>query len=298
VVAVRGLASLAVIFAMLLISTGCGGSGASGSQTTAEAAAQGSATVKPTPGYPGSVVILGDSYGTGDDSDPNHPNTDVPTNDWATGTNPAVDSVYLRLLAHDPAIKGHNYNLAQDGTNVDVLADKQAPSAVKLTPAPQLFLISTGGNDITTCPPDAAAVNAYGATLAKALSVLASGAPQSHKFIVSLWGSPATAANALPTVDRQKLGGQTSSCGFFDSNGQVIPEKMAQAEATIHSYDAEAQAVCARFSHCRSDGGAFGQVVDRLSYLSENLFELSITGHAKAAAVAWAAMQRTGIIPR
>ena len=139
--------------------------------------------------YPGSIVILGDSRGTGDDSDPNRPNTDVPANDWATGTNPAVDSVYLRLLARDPAIKGHNYNLVQDGTNVDVLADKQAPSAVKLTPAPQLFLISTGGNDRTTCPAHAADVKAYGAALAKALSVLASGAPQSHTFIVSLWGS-------------------------------------------------------------------------------------------------------------
>jgi hypothetical protein len=115
--------------------TGCGGGGASGSKTTAEAAAtQGSATAKPTPGYPGSIVILGDSRGTGDDSDPNRPNTDVPSNDWAIGTNPAVVSVYLRLLARDPAIKGHNYNLAQDGTNIDVLANDQAPRAVKLTP--------------------------------------------------------------------------------------------------------------------------------------------------------------------
>jgi hypothetical protein len=288
-----------VIVAMVLFITGCGGSGASGSQTTAEAAAtQGSATVKPTPGYPGSVVILGDSYGTGYDSDPNRPNTDVPSNDWATGPNPAVDSVYLRLLARDPAIKGHNYNLAQDGAKVDVLAHDQAPRAVKLTPAPQLFLISTGAADaIAACPADAADVKACGAALAKALSVLASGAPQSHTFIVSQWGNQAAAANALPTPDRQQLGAQPSSCGFFDSNGQVIPDKLARAEATIHSYDAEAQAVCARFSHCRSDGGAFGHIVVRLSYLSENRFEPSVAGLANAAAVAWAAIQRAGVIP-
>jgi hypothetical protein len=200
----RGVASLAVIFAMVLFIAGCGG-GASGSQTTVEAAAtQGSATVMPTPGYPGSVVILGDSRGIGDDSDPNRPSTDVPSNDWATGTNPAVDSVYLRLLARDPAVKGHNYNLAQDGSNVDVLAHKQASRAVKLTPAPQLFLISTGGNDMTTCPAHAAAVEAYGAALANALSVLASGAPRSHTLIVSQWGSPATCAHALPTLARRQ----------------------------------------------------------------------------------------------
>ena len=262
-------------------------------------ASQGSAAVKPTPGYPGSVVILGDSRGTGADSDPTRPNADVPSNDWATGTNPAVDSVYLRLLARDPAIKGHNYNLAQDGSNVNALANKQAPRAVKLTPAPQLFLISTGGNDITTCPAPAREVKAYGATLAKALRVLASGAPQSHTFIVSQWGSPATYAKALPIPDRQQvMGNEPPSCTFFDSNGRVIRKKIAQLAATIHAYDVEAQAICARFSHCRYDGGAFGRVVDMLSYFSENLSELSIAGHAKAAAVAWAAMQRTGIIPR
>ena len=46
----RGHASLAVIFAMELFITGCGGGGASGSKTPAKAAAtQRSATTKPTP---------------------------------------------------------------------------------------------------------------------------------------------------------------------------------------------------------------------------------------------------------
>jgi hypothetical protein len=290
----------ALAFGMVLFITGCGSGGASGSKTTVEAAATPSpATVKPTPGYPGSVVILGDSRGTGADSDPTRPNTDVPSNDWATGANPTVDSVYLRLLARDPAIKGHNYNLAQDGSNVDALAHNQAPRAVKLTQTPQLFLISTGGNDITTCPAPATVVKAYGATLAKALSVLASGAPQSHTFIVSQWGSPATYAKALPPPDRQQVRGNSApSCTYFDSNGRVMPKKMAQVAATIHSYDAEAHEVCARFSRCRYDGGAFAHVVDRLLYFSENLCELSIAGHAKAAAVARAAMQHAGIIPR
>ena len=290
-----------VLVAAALMAVACGGSSSSGTTKSAStpAATQVSVTVKPMPGYPASVVILGDSRGTGDDSDPARPQADVPSNDWATGTNPAVDSVYLRLLARDPAIKGHSYNLAQDGTGVDALANNQAPRAVKLTPAPQLFLISTGGNDITTCPAKARDVKAYGAALAKALSALASGAPQSHTFIVSQWGNPATYANALPTPDRQQvMGNEPPSCTFFDSNGQVMPKKMAQLEAAIHAYDAEAQAVCARFSHCRYDGGAFGHVVDRLSYFSENLSELSIAGHAEAAAVAWAAMQRAGIIPR
>ena len=42
----------------------------------------------------------------------------APENSWATGTNPAVDSVYLRILARNPKIRGHNVNLAQDSATV------------------------------------------------------------------------------------------------------------------------------------------------------------------------------------
>ena len=34
------------------------------------------------------------------------------------------------------------------------------------------------------------------------------------------------------------------------------------------------------------DGGAFGRIVERRGYLSSDLSHLSVTGHAKAAAVA------------
>jgi hypothetical protein len=38
--------------------------------------------------------------------------------------------------------------------------------------------------------------------------------------------------------------------------------------------------------------GAFGRIVEERSYFSSDLNHLSIKGHAKAAAVAWAALQR------
>jgi hypothetical protein len=46
------------------------------------------------------------------------------------------------------------------------------------------------------------------------------------------------------------------------------------------------------------DGGAFGRITDRRKYLSSDLNHFSIEGHAKAAAVAWAAMRRTHVLPR
>src|SRR5579884_4096940 len=64
-------------------------------------------------GYPDSIAVLGDSDSTGYNSAvPAH---DAKQNSWESGTNPLVDSLYLRILAANPRIRGHNANWAQDG---------------------------------------------------------------------------------------------------------------------------------------------------------------------------------------
>ena len=45
------------------------------------------------------------------------------------------------------------------------------------------------------------------------------------------------------------------------------------------------------------DGGAFGRVVDHREWISDDLTHVSLAGNATAAAVAWAALKRVGIIP-
>ena len=68
----------------------------------------------------------------------------------ATGTNPAVNSVYARIMAGNPAIKGHNTNLAQGGATVRDLVS-QAELVGPLLPKPDLVLIQIMDNDID-CP--------------------------------------------------------------------------------------------------------------------------------------------------
>jgi hypothetical protein len=48
---------------------------------------------------------------------------------------------------------------------------------------------------------------------------------------------------------------------------------------------------------CRYDDGVFGRIVDKRKYLGADNNHLSVKGHAKAAAVAWAAMKRAGVVP-
>jgi hypothetical protein len=47
--------------------------------------------------YPSSIPVLGHSGATGWNSDPERRYSDATQNSWATGTNPAVNSIYLRI---------------------------------------------------------------------------------------------------------------------------------------------------------------------------------------------------------
>ena len=64
-----------------------------------------STTTQWTGGYPDSIAVLGHSGSTGEHSDPKRPFAEVRANSWATGSNPKVNSLYLRILERNPAIR-------------------------------------------------------------------------------------------------------------------------------------------------------------------------------------------------
>jgi hypothetical protein len=244
--------------------------------------------------YPNSIVVLGHSGATGENSDPSRPNVEVRANSWATGTNPAVNSLYLRILAKNPKIKGRRHNFAQGGATVHDLVF-QARRAASLKPKPDLVVIMIMDNDLV-CPVKARKLKAFRSTFISALEVLARGAPKSRFFVVSQFGSPTTYWQVLTPEERMSFGG-TGPCDFLDPAGQLVQAKLDRAEKAIHAYEAQLRIACRRFHQCRYDGGAFGRIVDKREYMSSDLNHFSIEGHAEAAAVAWAAMQRVGIIP-
>src|ERR1700747_2026646 len=67
------------------------------------------------------IVALGHSALTGENSDPHHLGVPALRNSWATGTNPAVDSIYQRLAAANPAFHGHAVNEAFGGATASTL---------------------------------------------------------------------------------------------------------------------------------------------------------------------------------
>jgi hypothetical protein len=87
-------------------------------------------------------------------------------------------------------------------------------------------------------------------------------------------------------------------CAFLDPRGRLVPKELARLETIIHGYEAQLAAGRKRIPRCTYDGGAFGRQVDKNEQITEDLNHLSIKGAAEAAAVAWAAMKRGGVIPR
>jgi hypothetical protein len=288
-------------FALLAAATvmaiaGCGGDHGAKVGSGAERAPATTAAAAPAApgGLPRSVVVLGHSGATGENSDPSRPGAEVRENSWATGTNPAVNSVYARMLATNPAVKGHNINLAQGGATVRDLVS-QAEIVGPLLPKADLVLIQIMDNDID-CPTTAGELATFGSTFRTALETLAKGAPESRWLVVSQFGSPTTGVKTLTLAQRRSLGG-TGPCDLLDPAGRVMPGPLAKLEQAIHGYESQLTVGCKRFTQCRYDGGAFGRIVDKAEYMSSDLGHFSIEGHAKAAAVAWTAMRRAGLVP-
>ena len=95
------------------------------------------------------------------------PALEVRANSWATGTNPAVKSLYLRMLAVNPRIEGHNFNLAQGGADVHDLV-RQATGR-RTEPKPRPVLIQIMDDDIV-CPAPAHDFTAFRSTFVRARS--------------------------------------------------------------------------------------------------------------------------------
>jgi hypothetical protein len=242
--------------------------------------------------YPSSIVVLGHSGATGRGSIPGHGLRDAPENSWATGTNPAVKSVYSRILAVNPAIRGHAVNLAQDGATVTEFA-AQARRAVALTPKPELVLVFIGNDDVKCDGTDQSSYPGFRAAFSAALDVLSKGLPNARIFVLSMTAPNASYVKYLEGLDknaRLKHAGK-ALCQLVDSpSGRVVPAHVAYLNKIVTGYDAQLAAACAHVPLCRYDGGVVQRLDVTAADLTPDQRHLTVEGNAKLAAAEWAAM--------
>ena len=189
------------------------------------------------------IIALGHSGLTGENSDPSRPGQPATDNSWATGTSPAVNSIYARLVAERPETEGHVANSAKGGASAAALA-QQAEVALTDVANPQLVIIQTIDNDIRCDGTDDAQVAGFGKAVDAALTVLTTASPDTKILMLTQPGRPALelesmAALIASTPAARAIYGGGPPCGMLDENGNRQPENIATLTSIIESYEAE-----------------------------------------------------------
>lgn len=280
-----GLAAAAVSLALL--GAAC---------SSAETPTQGEGAAPPAPdrapytGYPDSVAALGHSAVTGEGTRPAA--AEAKADSWATGTNPQVRSIYLRILAEHPDIEGHAVNLGEASADVTALA-VQAQTLIAQDPQPELVLIATLDADLT-CPASQDELDAYGENLRDVLQGLSEEMPASRFFITSQTSTPRQDAQIYSQQERASLGG-TGPCAFIDPDGDVVPKELERLEDAIGGYKEQMTAACAQTDRCSTDQSGTGWKMQ--AEYSDDLNHLNLEGQARWAEHVWDLLGEAQLVP-
>jgi lysophospholipase L1-like esterase len=239
--------------------------------------------------YPSSVVVLGHSGTTGFGSDPDNPMADIRENSWATGTNPEVDSVYQRIVAKNPAAKGHVANFGIDGSDVTSLPS-QASKAAQVTPAPDLVLIQSIDNDIKCDGTDPQNFQPFRQRLTDVMDQLTGDLPDAEIFFVSQWATVKEYDRTIMKIDKGHIAG-TGPCDAYNlETDRLDPQRERYLQRLVDRYWAIVTSVCEQYENCRTDDGLMQTMQLDKSDLVSDLNHLTVAGHHKMAALEWKAL--------
>lgn len=276
-----------------LLSIGCGGGTpiASPSSEAPSTAPTSGATPEPTVveptadlAHPVGIIAMGHSALTGEGTGGVF--EAVPSNSYATGTNPEVNSIYLRLVAVVPETEGHVRNVAVGGAPASGLA-QQARTALSSEPVPLLAIVHTVDNDIRC---DHENVGAVGESLASALGIIRDASPNTVILVVGQPGRPSVDfVEAVVAADPSQKANLTwdDACTFYTADGNINPPGFDNLTAAIDAYEAETARVCGLVAGCFTDGGVRRTWVDKLEYYAPDFAHFNIEGQAAEAEQLW-----------
>jgi hypothetical protein len=235
-------------------------------------------------GLPGSIGVIGDSWETGFASSPGSGPIDVRPNNWATGTNPGVRSQYERILAANPRIVGHAYDVARDGAEAsDFVRQVQA-----LAPHPlDYVIVALGGNDVC----DATPLATFGAEMTRGWRALVASQPDARILAVGYGGTIPVweAADGSPAAEQDTTDMGGGPCDpIYGPDGKPTAAQVALERSQQAKYDAVLRILCASSVHCRWDGDS----LDTLTLVPADVGldgHPTVSGAAKMAAATWAA---------
>jgi lysophospholipase L1-like esterase len=275
-----------VVLATTVVLAACSDDGASSRQAEVDRSATPARSA-----YPSSMDALGASVTVGFNSDCPDGWIDCPDNSWATGTNPAVDSVYRRLLELSPGLKDHNANDAESGTAM-VALDGQAESAVQR--GVDLVTIATGTNDAcgrrTGLMTD---VSEFRAEFRQAMHTLVTGLPHARIHVVSIpdlyrrWATFHTVPSVIKAWKAQVPYCSTMFTRPTSNAAADVRRRMA-VRVRVVEYNAVLAEVCSTYPSCTTDGGAaFRAPVVLTEFSTHDYWHPNVAGQAALAKLVW-----------
>ncbi|MFB8042199.1 SGNH/GDSL hydrolase family protein [Streptomyces hydrogenans] len=283
----------AVVGAVLAVAALAGCTGSPAPRTGAAASTGPTPTPTPTPtpvslwdDSPASVAAVGDSVTRGFDACSLL--ADCPEASWATGTDPAVNSLALRLLGPG-RVAGNSWNLARSGARVAALPEQMGRAAAR---RPELVTVMIGAND--ACRPTPAGmtpVAEFRRSFEASLARLRKDAPKARVYVASvpdlrrLWDT----GRANPLVRRVwELGVCGAMLADPEDLGAAAERRRTAVRDRVVAYNEVLAEVCARDERCRYDGGAvFGFRFDESLLSTWDWFHPSREGQARLAELAY-----------
>ncbi|MFF9502127.1 SGNH/GDSL hydrolase family protein [Streptomyces sp. NPDC014656] len=283
----------AVVGALLTVAALAGCTASPAPRTGAAPSARPVPTPTPTPtpvspwdASPASVAAVGDSITRAFDACSLL--ADCPEASWATGTDPAVNSLALRLLGAG-RVAGNSWNLARSGARVAALPEQMARAAER---RPELVTVMIGAND--ACRPTAAGmtpVAEFRRSFEASLARLRKDAPEAQVYVASvpdlrrLWDS----GRASPVVRRVwELGVCGAMLADPEDLGAAAERRRTAVRDRVVAYNGVLAEVCAKDARCRYDGGAvFGFRFDQSLLSAWDRFHPSRDGQARLAELAY-----------
>lgn len=268
----------------------CAGSPPSPSPTTSTGG-RSTASATPTgtgsPNHPIGIVAVGHSGVTGLMSDPKSPGTDTEANSWATGTNPAVHSIYQRLVEVRPETASHVANTASDGAGFGRLPD-QATEGLTRVPYPALLIVQIVGRNLRCDGTDPQHYPELRDNVKKAIQTVLNASPKAAVVLIGDPGRPASYAKAiaaLPTTPKNFI--DTRPCFLFSANRTINQAEVARVTSLLAAYEGQLAEACKGIPQCHTDGGAAARLELPVADYGEDLQHFSISGHAHIAAAEW-----------
>jgi lysophospholipase L1-like esterase len=240
---------------------------------------------------PSSMASMGDSITRGFNACGWY--VDCPSRSFSTGSYSSVNSQYLRILAKNPAMSGHNYNDAKSGAKA---ADMYGQAGTAVSQGVQYVTILIGANDACTSSESTmTSVTAFRSSIDSALNRIKAGLPNAKVALISipnvwqLWNVGHTSGSAVSTWGL--FGICQSLLAKPTSTAQADVDRRARVRQRVVDFNGQLAAACVAYGpNCDFDDNAVFNYPFQLSQVSGwDYFHPNTSGQAVLASVSYAA---------